>query len=158
MNSRRFEGRTAIVTGGASGIGGAKVNLWDLNQAGLAEAAAEMNAAHRVALDVTDSDQVVQAMGENCFGSGQDRHPACKRGIYRSEHDLLRLQSSFAQSSILWVRSICRLRNVQLTTSALLDDLRDYKSLDLRGVGRGGGDRTHHPPCEEDGAQALLDG
>jgi len=31
----------------------------------------------------------------------------------------------------------------QLTTLALFDDLRDRKSLDLREVGRGGGDRTH---------------
>jgi hypothetical protein len=29
----------------------------------------------------------------------------------------------------------------QLTTLALFDDLRDRKSLDLREVGRGGGDR-----------------
>src|SRR6266853_1000414 len=33
----------------------------------------------------------------------------------------------------------------QLTTLALFDDLRDRKSLDLREVGRGGGDRTQHP-------------
>jgi hypothetical protein len=31
----------------------------------------------------------------------------------------------------------------QLTTFALFDDLRDRKSLDLREIGRGGGDRTH---------------
>jgi hypothetical protein len=31
----------------------------------------------------------------------------------------------------------------QLTTLALFDDLRDRKSLDLREVGRGGGDRNH---------------
>jgi hypothetical protein len=30
----------------------------------------------------------------------------------------------------------------QLTTLAVFDDLRDRKSIDLREVGRGGGDRT----------------
>ena len=64
----RFAGRVAIVTGAASGIGrsiaerlvveGAKVSLWDRNEAALAEAATEMRAAHRVALDVSDFDQV----------------------------------------------------------------------------------------------------
>ena len=33
----------------------------------------------------------------------------------------------------------------QLTTLSVFDDLRDHKSLDLREVGRGGGDRTQHP-------------
>jgi 2-dehydro-3-deoxy-L-rhamnonate dehydrogenase (NAD+) len=64
----RFAGRVAIVTGGASGIGrsiaerltveGARVSLWDRNEAALAEAATEMRAAHRVALDVSAFDQV----------------------------------------------------------------------------------------------------
>jgi NAD(P)-dependent dehydrogenase (short-subunit alcohol dehydrogenase family) len=64
----RFAGRVAIVTGAASGIGrsiaerltveGARVSLWDRNEAALAEAATEMRAAHRVALDVSDFDQV----------------------------------------------------------------------------------------------------
>lgn len=64
----RFAGRVAIVTGAASGIGrsiaerliveGAKVSLWDRNEAALAETATEMRAAHRVALDVSDFDQV----------------------------------------------------------------------------------------------------
>ncbi len=36
----------------------------------------------------------------------------------------------------------------QLTTLALFDDLRDRKPLDLREVGRGGGDRTQHPKEE----------
>jgi NAD(P)-dependent dehydrogenase (short-subunit alcohol dehydrogenase family) len=66
--SSRFAGRVAIVTGAASGIGrsiaerlifeGAKVSLWDRNEAALAEAATEMRATHRVALDVSDFDQV----------------------------------------------------------------------------------------------------
>jgi phosphoglycerate dehydrogenase-like enzyme len=54
--SGRFEGRTAIVTGTASGIGrdvarrlaaeGARVSMWDLNASALATAAMEVGAAH----------------------------------------------------------------------------------------------------------------
>jgi NAD(P)-dependent dehydrogenase (short-subunit alcohol dehydrogenase family) len=67
----RFEGRAAVVTGAASGIGfaiatrldaeGAKVSLWDRNEAALSDAAAKMGAAHQVVLDVTDFDQVTNA-------------------------------------------------------------------------------------------------
>jgi NADP-dependent 3-hydroxy acid dehydrogenase YdfG len=62
----RYEGRTAVVTGGASGLGkavaarivaeGGQVSLWDLNADALAAAAAETGATHTVALDVADSD------------------------------------------------------------------------------------------------------
>jgi 2-dehydro-3-deoxy-L-rhamnonate dehydrogenase (NAD+) len=81
MDHRRFQGRTAIVTGAASGIGravasrltaeGAKVSLWDRNQASLAEAVADMPAAHQVALDVTDSDQVARAMRKTASDLGK---------------------------------------------------------------------------------------
>ncbi len=65
----RFEGRRAVVTGGASGIGagiaarlcteGARLSLWDMDAAGLARsAAADM---HTVALDVTDAAAVQRA-------------------------------------------------------------------------------------------------
>jgi 2-dehydro-3-deoxy-L-rhamnonate dehydrogenase (NAD+) len=50
----RFDGRTAVVTGAASGIGrdvarrllaeGARVSLWDVNAAALSAAAAELSA------------------------------------------------------------------------------------------------------------------
>ncbi|MDE2007481.1 MAG: SDR family oxidoreductase [Rhodospirillales bacterium] len=65
--AQRFEGRTAIVTGGAAGIGagiaarlaaeGARVALWDQDEAALAAAAAAYT--HR--LDVTDPDAVARA-------------------------------------------------------------------------------------------------
>ena len=72
MFKDRFAGRNAIVTGGAAGIGldiatrlaaeGAKVSLWDLNPASLAEAKAGMGAIDTQALDVANPDQVAAAM------------------------------------------------------------------------------------------------
>jgi 2-dehydro-3-deoxy-L-rhamnonate dehydrogenase (NAD+) len=74
----RFEGRRAVVTGGASGIGagiaarlrdeGARLSFWDMDASGLARSAAE--GTHTVALDVTDAgavrraaDQAAEALG-----------------------------------------------------------------------------------------------
>jgi 2-dehydro-3-deoxy-L-rhamnonate dehydrogenase (NAD+) len=73
--SRRFEsrfaGRRAVITGGASGLGraaaarivaeGGKVVLWDLDQAQLDTAVAEVGAERGVALDVSDPIQVAAA-------------------------------------------------------------------------------------------------
>jgi NAD(P)-dependent dehydrogenase (short-subunit alcohol dehydrogenase family) len=68
---RRFAGRSAIVTGGASGLGretarrivaeGGRVMLWDLNQENLDKARNETNAEHAIALDVSDSAAVARA-------------------------------------------------------------------------------------------------
>lgn len=70
MNSYDFKGRTAIVTGGAQGIGravagvlangGAKVAIWDTDQ-GLAEDAAQQlgNQSIAVAVDISDWESVV---------------------------------------------------------------------------------------------------
>jgi NAD(P)-dependent dehydrogenase (short-subunit alcohol dehydrogenase family) len=67
----RFSGRTAVITGGASGLGkavatrivaeGGQVCLWDLDAEGLKAAAAEVGAAHVVALDVSDQAAVSAA-------------------------------------------------------------------------------------------------
>ena len=67
----RFAGRTAVVTGGASGLGkasaariiaeGGQVSLWDLNADALKAAAEEIGATHTVALDVADPDAVAHA-------------------------------------------------------------------------------------------------
>ncbi|HWW27596.1 MAG TPA: SDR family NAD(P)-dependent oxidoreductase [Caulobacter sp.] len=67
----RFAGRTAVITGGASGLGkavaarivaeGGQVALWDLNAETLAAAAQEAGASFTVALDVADPEAVAQA-------------------------------------------------------------------------------------------------
>jgi len=69
--ANRFAGRTAVITGGASGLGkavaarivaeGGQVCLWDLDAEGLKAAAAEVGAAHAVALDVSDQAAVAAA-------------------------------------------------------------------------------------------------
>lgn len=67
----RFKGRTAIVTGAASGLGkaaaarivaeGGTVVLWDLNAEALAAAQTEIGATGVMALDVSDLDAVTAA-------------------------------------------------------------------------------------------------
>ena len=69
--ANRFAGRTAVITGGASGLGkavaarivaeGGQVSLWDLDADGLKAAAAEVGAKHVVALDVSDQTAVAAA-------------------------------------------------------------------------------------------------
>ena len=71
----RFNGRTAVVTGGASGLGkataarivaeGGKVVLWDLNAETLKAAAEEVGATAVVALDVADAEAVSAAAVES---------------------------------------------------------------------------------------------
>jgi 3-oxoacyl-[acyl-carrier protein] reductase len=70
----RFQGRTAVVTGGASGLGlaaakritaeGGKVCLWDMSADALAPAQKESGAVHAIALDVSDAKAVEAAAGE----------------------------------------------------------------------------------------------
>lgn len=67
----RFSGRTAVVTGGASGLGresarrliaeGGRAVLWDRDRAALAEAAKDVGAELTVELDVADWEAVSQA-------------------------------------------------------------------------------------------------
>jgi len=76
----RFDGRAAIVTGGASGLGkavaarivaeGGNAVLWDLNAEALKTAKAETGAAGVVALDVSNLDAVrnAAAQSQNVLG------------------------------------------------------------------------------------------
>jgi NAD(P)-dependent dehydrogenase (short-subunit alcohol dehydrogenase family) len=78
--ANRFQGRTAIVTGGASGIGlavaarlaqeGAKVSIWDLKEDALASVKAEAGTADTQAVDVSDAGQVGRAMAASVAALG----------------------------------------------------------------------------------------
>ncbi|HUC17435.1 MAG TPA: SDR family NAD(P)-dependent oxidoreductase [Acetobacteraceae bacterium] len=77
----RFAGRTAVVTGGASGIGeaiaarlsgeGARVSIWDRDEAALERARAACRAAHALAMDVADAHAVDQAAAETNASLGR---------------------------------------------------------------------------------------
>jgi NAD(P)-dependent dehydrogenase (short-subunit alcohol dehydrogenase family) len=70
----RYQGRVAVVTGGASGLGretarrivaeGGTAVLWDVDPEWLREAVADTGAAHSIAFDVTDNQAVVRAAAE----------------------------------------------------------------------------------------------
>lgn len=87
----RFAGRTAIITGGASGLGravaqrlvaeGGKVALWDVNADALAEAAAEVGASHTAQLDVSDADAVAAAAAASADALGRVDILVCSAGI-----------------------------------------------------------------------------
>jgi 3-oxoacyl-[acyl-carrier protein] reductase len=77
MTDQRFAGRSAVVTGGARGIGlavaqrlaagGAKVALWDLDGVALSKATGQMEGAPAIAacrLDLTDEDAVAAAAAD----------------------------------------------------------------------------------------------
>jgi NAD(P)-dependent dehydrogenase (short-subunit alcohol dehydrogenase family) len=69
--SGRFSGRSAIVTGGASGLGlaaasrivseGGRVSLWDTNSAALAEIASQLGGTHTASVDVSSHANVIEA-------------------------------------------------------------------------------------------------
>jgi 3-oxoacyl-[acyl-carrier protein] reductase len=74
MNRLDLDGRVAVVTGGASGIGlaiarrlqrsGARVSLWDVDSDALAAAGAELPGAHLALVDVVESGSVEAARTE----------------------------------------------------------------------------------------------
>jgi 3-oxoacyl-[acyl-carrier protein] reductase len=87
----RFAGRTAIITGGASGLGravakrlvaeGGKVALWDVNADALAEAAGEVGATHTAQVDVADAEAVAKAAAESAAALGRVDILVCSAGI-----------------------------------------------------------------------------
>jgi NAD(P)-dependent dehydrogenase (short-subunit alcohol dehydrogenase family) len=89
---QRFAGRTAIVTGGASGIGagiarrlldeGATLSLWDRDEAGLART----NAAHTVTLDVAEPDAVHRAAETTAAALGKIDILVTSAGITGPNH------------------------------------------------------------------------
>lgn len=91
MFERRFSGRTAIVTGGASGCGkavaqrliheGASVVLWDRSGEALAASKEEIGAAHVVEVDVADPQAVAQAAKASQAALGKVDLLLCSAGI-----------------------------------------------------------------------------
>ncbi|MBN9138959.1 SDR family NAD(P)-dependent oxidoreductase [Phyllobacterium sp.] len=89
---RRYEGRHAVITGGASGIGyrtaerivseGGTVSLWDVDAARIEEAKARLGeGAHGLALDVSDPAQVEKAAQDTAASTGRIDILICSAGI-----------------------------------------------------------------------------
>ena len=95
----RFAGRTAIITGGASGLGlaaakrivaeGGKVSLWDLNADTLATAKSDIGAHHTVALDISDAKAVEAATAESFKALGKIDILVNSAGITGATHTVI---------------------------------------------------------------------
>ena len=95
----RFSGRTAIITGGASGLGletakritaeGGKVCLWDLNPESLAAAKPDTGAVHTVALDVSDAKAVEDAAMQSKLALGRIDILVNSAGITGATHPVV---------------------------------------------------------------------
>ena len=91
IHQGRFAGRTAIVTGGASGLGkavakrivaeGGTVALWDLNADALATAQTDVAAAHTVALDIADHQAIERGAAATAKVLGAIDILICSAGI-----------------------------------------------------------------------------
>ena len=92
MNRLDFEGRTAVVTGGAAGIGlavatrlvlsGARLALWDLDAKALATAAAGLgHGTDTQTLDVADAHAVERAAAATAKAFGRIDALVCSAGI-----------------------------------------------------------------------------
>lgn len=87
----RYDGRCAIITGGASGLGkmvaarivaeGGKVVLWDMNPDALAAAGDEVGASAVAALDVSDQAAVEAAAKASADALGKIDILVCSAGI-----------------------------------------------------------------------------
>lgn len=91
MISDRFRGRTAVVTGGASGAGkavaqrlrqeGARVAIWDFNSDALAEARDEIGEVFLHLVDVSDAEAVASAAKTTSQALGGVDLLVCSAGI-----------------------------------------------------------------------------
>jgi len=91
MIDQRFQGRTAVITGGASGAGkavagrlvaeGARVALWDQNAEGLAQAQGETGAASTHVVDVSDPQSVHSAVDASLAALSRIDLLVCSAGI-----------------------------------------------------------------------------
>ena len=92
MNQLDLKGRTAVVTGGAAGIGlaiaqrlsesGAKLSLWDRDERALSDAARALgNSTHTARLDVSEESQVVSARDSTVAKLGRIDILVCSAGI-----------------------------------------------------------------------------
>jgi len=97
MNRLDFEGRTAVVTGGAAGIGlavakrlalsGARVALWDLDAQALVAAAASLgHGAVTHAFDVADPHAVERAAEATARAFGRIDALVCSAGVAGPNH------------------------------------------------------------------------
>ena len=91
MNALDFKDRTAVVTGGAAGIGfaiaqrlaqsGARVSIWDRDDKSLAESAKALAGAHTAKVDVSQEASVATAFAETLKALGKVDALVCSAGI-----------------------------------------------------------------------------
>ena len=91
MNELDFDGRAAVITGGAAGIGlavarrllasGGRVSLWDRDAGALAKANAALANTHTRVVDVTDPADVATAARTTATALGRIDALVCSAGI-----------------------------------------------------------------------------
>ena len=96
MQAELFKDRTAIVTGGARGIGlacaakiaagGGRVALWDRDMDRARQSAASLGDAIAVEVDVTSEASVAQALAATEDQLAAARHPGGQRRHHRAQH------------------------------------------------------------------------
>ena len=91
MNQLDMQGRAAIVTGGAAGIGlaiarrlvasGARVSLWDRDAAALEAAAQALGGSHTATVEITSEDAVATAFAASASALKRIDALVCSAGI-----------------------------------------------------------------------------